>query len=578
MPRYTFKEFKSDQEVRWCPAEHFSDYVPASVKPEQLCELFGEHSDDCHVVAATCTTEGYTVCLRCNEIIDKTQALGHKWISEVTLASSCEQNGVMHYACAECSLAYDSIIPATGHYHVMTAYVAASCRNEGRFDFGCIYCEDVYTVTEPQLPHQYVSKSFAPTCEARGYTQKTCMLCADVQTAYVPALEHSFGTEFDKGEEGHYHTCSRCGARDEVQAHEPGDPATEEHAQFCEVCEYVIAPQLTHEHKNMTQYVSVEPTCTQNGHVEYFVCACGKWFLDEQATKLITDHTSVVLLALGHTNEDIPYQPATCTEAGHTAGIKCAVCQTLIRGNVMIAALGHDYVQVVTGPTCEQGGYTTHTCTGCADTYTDSETAALGHRYSRVVVAPTCEQGGSTTYTCQKCAHTYTGDEVDALGHSFSGVWMTDATSHWHECTRCQFTKDEAAHVKNYEEATEAHGVNCIVCGYEIEAIKNHTHTVKRTYEAIDPSCEVAGNKAYFVCACGEWFYDEGCTQLITDRTDVIIPATGHDLVRGETVAPTCHSYGHTAGYTCKNCSFSGGRMEIVTPLCAKLTSPGCGD
>lgn len=41
----------------------------------------------------------------------------------------------------------------------------------------------------------------------------------------------------------------------------------------------------------------------------------------------------------------------------------------------------HSYADVVTAPTCTEAGYTTHTCTGCGDSYVDSHVAALGHSY-----------------------------------------------------------------------------------------------------------------------------------------------------------------------------------------------------
>ena len=43
--------------------------------------------------------------------------------------------------------------------------------------------------------------------------------------------------------------------------------------------------------------------------------------------------------------------------------------------------VGHSYETVVTNPTCTEGGYTTHTCAICGDSYTDSETEAAGHSY-----------------------------------------------------------------------------------------------------------------------------------------------------------------------------------------------------
>jgi hypothetical protein len=58
----------------------------------------------------------------------------------------------------------------------------------------------------------------------------------------------------------------------------------------------------------------------------------------------------------------------------------------------------HEYVawEVVKEATCTNDGYTTHTCTICNDSYTDSEVAALGH---------TTENG-----TCERCGNEIGGD------------------------------------------------------------------------------------------------------------------------------------------------------------------------
>ena len=36
--------------------------------------------------------------------------------------------------------------------------------------------------------------------------------------------------------------------------------------------------------------------------------------------------------------------------------------------------------------------------------------------------------------------------EGTALGHDYATAWSSDKTNHWHECSRCQDKKDEAAH------------------------------------------------------------------------------------------------------------------------------------
>ena len=109
----------------------------------------------------------------------------------------------------------------------------------------------------------------------------------------------------------------------------------------------------------------------------------------------------------------------TCENAGYTTHT-CAVCGHSYQ-DTPVDALGHSYESVVTDPTCETKGYTTHTCTVCGDTYTDSEVAALGHSYESVVTDPTCTEPGKTVYTCAACGDSYEED-IAALGHSY-GDW-----------------------------------------------------------------------------------------------------------------------------------------------------------
>ena len=545
---------------------HFSYYVPASVSPEKLCEIFGEHSDNVHTVEATCTTGGYDVCLRCGKIIEDSVVgpNGHKFVSTVTKESTCTTDGTVHYDCADCDMAYDITVAATGHYYVLKEHTEASCKQHGRTVQACIYCDNELVVTSPARMHDYFTKTVPSTCTERGYTQKTCTVCGDSTINYVVALGHSFGSTWECAEEGHYHVCTVCGERDKAVAHVPGAPATEENAQVCEECGYVIVPQLAHQHKNMNHYVENEADCTHSGNKEYYVCSCGKWFLDAEGKLLITDHTSVIIDAKGHTNEVIDYLAPTCTEEGHTAGVKCSVCNALLRGNIEIAPTGHTYSKTVTRPTCEDGGHTTYTCSGCGDSYEGDETAPLGHRYIKETINPTCETEGKVTYTCALCADSPKEEVIEALGHSYSSAWSTNDTHHWHECTRCDATDTPVAHVQDYEDATEEHGITCIICRHEIAKAIGHEHSAESTVEYKAPTCAESGNMEYHICRCGEWFYDYACTNKVYSRADVIIPTTGHNLVYHRQINPTCNSEGYTAGYFCTVCdAYISGHVEI---------------
>ena len=94
-----------------------------------------------------------------------------------------------------------------------------------------------------------------------------------------------------------------------------------------------------------------------------------------------------------------------------------------------LAACEHDYVAVVTEPTCTEGGFTTYTCAKCGDSYVDDYVDALGHDYQPEVTAPTCTEGGFTTYTCARCGDSYVADETEALGHDWNEpvyTWAVD--------------------------------------------------------------------------------------------------------------------------------------------------------
>ena len=86
---------------------------------------------------------------------------------------------------------------------------------------------------------------------------------------------------------------------------------------------------------------------------EYTCIRCG-------ATRLEGDE------AAGH----IPGDPATCTDPQ-----LCIRC-----GAVIENALGHDYAEEVTEPTCTEMGYTTYTCTRCGDAYKGDSPRPQAHK------------------------------------------------------------------------------------------------------------------------------------------------------------------------------------------------------
>ncbi|MDR0492188.1 MAG: hypothetical protein LBH74_00895 [Nitrososphaerota archaeon] len=75
-----------------------------------------------------------------------------------------------------------------------------------------------------------------------------------------------------------------------------------------------------------------------------------------------------------------------------------------------ITALGHNYVAVITAPTCDDQGFTTYTCSRCDDSYVDNYVPALGHNWDtgKVTKNATFDEEGEMTYTCLRCGETRT--------------------------------------------------------------------------------------------------------------------------------------------------------------------------
>ncbi len=153
-------------------------------------------------------------------------------------------------------------------------------------------------------------------CTEDGYTGDTvCVDCGEVleNGTKIDALEHDFSDEYESDENGHWHLCERCGEPSDCEDHVPGAPATEENAQLCTLCDYELAPKLPHTH-DLTK-VDATVTCEDDGHIEYYVCACGKWFADAEGTQEITDHDSVNKTATGHADAD---NNGLCDACGET--------------------------------------------------------------------------------------------------------------------------------------------------------------------------------------------------------------------------------------------------------------------
>ena len=128
------------------------------------------------------------------------------------------------------------------------------------------------------------------------------------------------------------------------------------------------------------------------------------------------------------------------------------------------------------------------------------------HDYVSVVTSPTCTERGYTTYTCSKCGAEYVGDEVQMLRHDWDeGAVTVEPTEETegvktYTCTRCGVTKTEAI------------------------PVKDHVHAY--TDDVTAPTCTEAGFTTH-TCACGESYVDSEVPALGHDYRDGVCTRCG---------------------------------------------------
>ena len=154
--------------------------------------------------AATCEEKGvktYT-CRTCKKTrTEDIPALGHKAVTDVAVAATCETDGKTEGShCSVCGkvLVKQETVKATGHKPVTDAAVAATCETDGKTEGShCSVCGKVLTEqkTIPAFGHTWdagkITKEAA--CETKGVKTYTCETCKKTRTEEIPALGHKFG-------------------------------------------------------------------------------------------------------------------------------------------------------------------------------------------------------------------------------------------------------------------------------------------------------------------------------------------------------------------------------------------------
>ena len=295
-----------------------------------------------------------------------------------------------------------------------------------------------YTIPHTHTYDQEIQKpetlKSAADCTNDAVYFKSCS-CGEISTtetftAAGTQLGHAWASDWGKDTDNHWKECSRCHEKKDEAAHDYGSD------NICDTCGYDKTVPHTH---NLTLVPAKAPTCTEKGNTAYYTCdGCDKWFEDATGASEITDKTSVILAATGHSVSD--------WKSDHTDHWKeCTVV-------------------------------------GCGVIIEDSKAAHTAGEW--IIDTPaTATTSGSKHKECTVCGYMMATETIPATGggehtHSYGSDWKYDADNHWHECS-CGDKADKAAHDFKWVVDKEATATQkgskheeCKVCGYKKAAVE----------------------------------------------------------------------------------------------------------
>ena len=367
-----------------------------------------------------------------------------------------------------------------------------------------------YTIPHTHTYDQEIQKpetlKSAADCTNDAVYFKSCS-CGEISTtetftAAGTQLGHAWASDWSKDTDNHWKICSRCHEKKDEAAHDYGSD------NICDTCGYDKTVPHTH---NLTLVPAKAPTCTEKGNTAYYTCdGCDKWFEDATGASEITDKTSVILAATGHSASDWKSDNTDhwkeCTvvgcgviiegsKAAHTAGEwiidtpatattsgskhkECTVCGYTMAAETIPATGGGEHTHSYGSEWKNDADNHWHECS-CGD---KKDTAAHTAGEWIIDTPATATTSGTKHKKCTVCGYTMTIETIPATGgehtHSYGSDWKNDATNHWHECS-CRDKADKAAHDFKWVVDKEATATQkgskheeCKVCGYKKAAVE----------------------------------------------------------------------------------------------------------
>ena len=245
-------------------------------------------------------------------------------------------------------------LKSAGGFDFSVGYYTVVIFGDGGYDYPIKYM--TFEVCRPIVEGSEIILK-APTCETPGLKMVDYEDDGDASTEdegiliELPALGHNYGEwTCVEGTNTHSKICANDAS------HVISENCVFEN-DVCTVC----GGNKAHVH-DLTKVAAKAATCTEAGSIEYYTCACGKWFKDAAATQEITDKSSVVVPASDHSYGSWVFDAATkkhtrtcANDAAHTETNDCTFGEAVV-------------IQPAVG---NIKGVKEYTCTVCGGSYTE---------------------------------------------------------------------------------------------------------------------------------------------------------------------------------------------------------------
>ena len=356
-------------------------------------------------------------CSACAE--EETKA--HSWDGgRITTEATCLTQGEKTYTCSGCGAVKYESLPISDHkygewegdetnhfrtcsvcgkeesgahsWNGGTVKVPATCKEEGAFVYLCSGCGGALIELIPKLTTHTYDNPCDPDCN----------VCGNVRE-----VQHKYSAAWSKNGREHWHACTLCGDKADISSHFAGPAATEEKAQLCLTCGYILTAKLNHTHK-----FSSTLSYDEDGH--FYPCQGCEERKDFQAHSFD-----------GPCDSD------------------CNAC-----GFVTQAA--HEYTEEWKQDEQEHW----RVCGLC------------GKETEREAHIPGTDAAFEKAKFCAVCGYTLAPAQEHV--HAYGQEWETDETSHWKQC-QCGDKTEEASHSWVAEKNKKEHTVTyiCSVCAME---------------------------------------------------------------------------------------------------------------